>query len=97
MPTYNIRYRESHMHTHKGKSTKRTQRRTKRVSLPGKLQSWSRGTFATRFGTRVHGVKLTYIKPIPKGTGRDGNIKKMRITKVVHIPERAVGVSVSKR
>jgi hypothetical protein len=94
---YYIVYRETHVHNYRGKRKLRTQNRVKRVAIPGRLQSWSRGAFVTRFGSRVHGIKFTYINPIPKGTGRNGRIRKMRITKVIEVPANALNVRVTRR
>lgn len=94
---YYIVYRETHLHNYRGKVKPRTQTRAKKVAISGKLRSWSRGSFVTRFGSRVHGIKFTYINPIPKGTGRGRRIKKMRITKVVEIPSNASNVRVTRR
>lgn len=97
MKSYYISYKETHMHNYKGKKKERTQLRIKKISLSGDLKSWSRGTFATRFGSRVHGIKIIYIRPIPKGTGRDGRIKKMRTQKIIQIPSDATNLKISSK
>jgi len=92
--TYYIIYKETHIHDYKGKKKRRTQTRVKRVYIPGKLKKWARGTFVTRFGTRVHGIKFVYINPIKGGAGRGHRIKQMRIEKIVPIPKNARSVKV---
>lgn len=78
-----------------GKKQLRT--KVKRVYISGKLKSWARGTFPSRFGSRIHGIKFTYVNPIKGGAGRLHRIKSMRITKLVDIPENARDVRVSSR
>ena len=94
--TYYVSYNESHIHNYKGTQKRRTQTRVKSVPISGHMSSWSRGNFVTRFGSKTHGIKFIYIKPIPKGTGRDGRIKKMRVTKIISIPDTATNVRVSR-
>lgn len=94
---YYIVYKETHVHNYRGVKKRRTQTRVKRVPVSGHLESWTRGNYVTRFGSRTHGIKFVYINPIPQGTGRGGRIKKMRITKIVSIPEDASHVRVSRR
>jgi len=92
--TYYIIYKETHIHDYKGKKKRRTQTRVKKVYIPGKLVKWAKGTFVTRFGTKVYGIRFVYINPIKGGAGRDYRIKKMRITKIVSIPRDARSVKV---
>lgn len=92
--TYYIIYNETHVHDYKGKKKTRTQKRVKRIYISGKLKSWSRGIFVSRFGTRIHGVKFTYINFIPKGAGKSHKIKYMRITKIIPIPSNARSVKI---
>ncbi len=94
--TYYVSYKESHVHNYKGIQKKRTQTRVKQIPISGHLSTWSRGNFVTRFGSKIHGIKFIYINPIPQGTGRDRRIKKMRITKIISIPETATNVKVSR-
>lgn len=93
---YYISYKESHMHNYNGTQKKRTQLRVKRLLLSGKITSWKRGNFVTRFGSKTHGIQIIYINPIPFGTGKDRRIKKMRLTKIISIPPTATNVKVSR-
>jgi len=95
--TYYIVYKERHLHNYRGKKKYRTQTRVKRVPISGKLRSWSRGRFVTRFGSMVYGIKFTYVNPIPGGAGRGRRIKKMIVTKVVQIPSDAFNVGVTRK
>jgi hypothetical protein len=94
---YYILYREIHVHRYKGKARPRTQTRVKKVAISGNLKSYSRGTFLTRFGKRVHRIKFSYINPIPEGTGQNRRVKKMKVDKIVEIPSGASNIRITRK
>jgi len=75
----------------KGKTIE--QKRTKNVKITGVIiEEPKRGTFTNRFGRQVDGLKIIYRRNIPKGAGRDGRIKSMKLEKIVAIPKNAYDV-----
>ncbi len=79
--------------TRKGKSV--VVRRKKTVEVHGKiLEKPKLGTFTSRFGTKIHGVKIVYLKKIEGGAGLGGRIKQMRVEKLVQLPGNATNVRI---
>ena len=73
------------------------QRRTKRVAISGKIISKPKlGEHTSRFGTRIHGLKVAYINKIEGGAGRGGRIKKMKVEKLIPIPRGEFSIKISK-
>ena len=70
-------------------------KKIRRVHISGKVKKWSRGVFVTRFGARVHGVKISYVNATNAGKGH--RIKTMRVSKIVPIPDSASDVKVSRK
>ena len=70
-------------------------RKSKTVKISGKIQGeCTKGTFVNRFGRQIYGIKVTYLKINKKGAGKDGRIKRMKITKIVPIPKKAYAIKV---
>jgi len=74
-----------------------TQTKTKKVDISGKIISvLKRGIFSSRFGTKIHGIKIVYRKKLEYGAGRGGRIKTMTVSKIIPIPKDAFKVKITK-
>lgn len=68
----------------------------KLVRIPGKVKTKRVGRFATRMGSIISGLEITYIRKIKNGGGREQRIKKMLIRKIISLPKGAYNIRVKK-
>jgi len=97
-------YRETHVHSYRGRRKKRTQTRVKRFYVSGKLvEVKGPGVFTNRLGRRVYGLKVVYENPVKATVAhRRGKRVKIprrtaRVTKIVPLPRSAKSDRVTSR
>jgi len=78
-------------YTHKGI------RRKKTVKIDGRIIGTpKRGTYISQLGTKIHGIKIEYIKSLKNGAGKGGRIRKRPYVKVIAIPPYASNLKIRK-